>query len=232
MHLFYCPNFKNVSVLNEQESIHAIKVLRLKKGDIINVVDGLGGFFEAIIVEPHSKKCGLSMISERPFFNEKKYKIHIGIAPAKSNDRNEWFLEKCIEFGVDEVSFINCNRSERKSINMDRMTKLSISAIKQSLNIVAPKLNPVSSLKNFVSTIEADCRFIGHLVEGDKSSLFRCAPPEKSYVVLIGPEGDFDEKEIKFAIENNFVPISLGKNRLRTETAGIAACHILNLINE
>ena len=233
MQLFYSPDIKNSLQLDEQESLHAVKVLRLKKGDKIFLTDGIGGFFEMEIVNPHPKRCELKILSEKPFsIKDQKHYIHIAMAPAKNNERNEWFLEKAIEFGVDEISFLICNHSERKVINMERMEKLAVVAMKQSLKAKLPKLNPVLPFKEFMSKAGSVTKFIAHLEEGEKKSLFNAAIPNTSCLVAIGPEGDFSPEEINLAFKNDFQPVSLGKSRLRTETAALAACHILNLINE
>lgn len=232
MHLFYSPDIKKTLQLDEQESIHAVKVLRLKKGDVLHLTDGIGGFFETEIINPHPKKCELKILSEKPFLVNKKHKIHIAIAPAKSNERNEWFVEKAIEFGIDEITFINCKHSERKTVNTERMNKVAIAAMKQSLKAYLPIIHQVQTFENLVSHANADSLYIAHLEEGKKKGLMNLAHPEQSYIVAIGPEGDFTTNEINLALRNKFQPITLGNARLRTETAGLAACHILNLINE
>jgi 16S rRNA (uracil1498-N3)-methyltransferase len=232
MYLFYCPDINNTLFLDDQESFHAVKVLRLLKGDLIHIIDGTGGLYKAVISNAHPKKCEFSILDVNGQFQKRNYHIHIAIAPAKNNDRNEWFVEKATEIGIDEISFCFCERSERKIINLERMQKIAISAMKQSGNTYLPKLSTGHLFGNFIKGKNTSEKYIAHLEEGNRNKLQSVAGNMKQYLVLIGPEGDFTTAEIALASQNDFLPITLGTSRLRTETAGIAACHILNLIND
>ncbi|MBO9699126.1 MAG: 16S rRNA (uracil(1498)-N(3))-methyltransferase [Sporocytophaga sp.] len=232
MHLFYLPGFipGEINELPEDESKHALKVLRLSSGDKIEVTDGKGTLYLAEVKDSGNKACRFKILSQTTS-KPKDFYIHIAIAPTKNADRIEWFVEKCIEIGIDEISFIQCSRSERKNINLDRIEKIAVSAMKQSQTTSFPILNPLTSIKSFVENCKENDKFIGYLSEEHKELLQKAAPANSRYCILIGPEGDFTKDEVSLAFKNNFKPASLGNSRLRTETAGIAACHILNIIN-
>lgn len=232
--LFYSPHIENKQVtLSEEESRHCIKVLRLKQGNEVHFTDGKGNLFLAKVADSHPKKCTLSIqknIQQSPL---PSYYIHIAIAPTKNADRMEWFVEKSVEFGVQEISFVQCDRSERKQIKLPRLQKIALSAMKQSLKFFLPQVNEMQPYKEFMSQLPADYqRFIAHLGEGERVFLKNEAQKQKKYCILIGPEGDFTPNEVTLALDKEFKAVSLGASRLRTETAGIAACHLLNLINE
>ena len=230
MQLFYCPEvFEGSSHLSSEESKHCIKVLRKQEGDTIHLIDGHGSFYEVKITLASQKKTGFDILSK---WNEttRSYKLHIAIAPTKNNDRFEWFLEKATEIGIDEITPIICERSERKVIKHERMEKIILSATKQSLKATLPKLNQAVSFDDFVKkNLNSDC-FIAHCEEQKKIRLQTIASVNST--ILIGPEGDFSTKEIELALDHNFKPLSLGNSRLRTETAGIVACHTLALHHE
>lgn len=232
MHLFYLPGFipGEINELPEDESKHALKVLRLSSGDKIEVTDGKGTLYLAEVKDSGNKSCRFKILSQTTS-KPKDFYIHVAIAPTKNADRIEWFVEKCIEIGIDEISFIQCSRSERKNINLDRIEKIAVSAMKQSQTTLFPILNPLVSIKSFVENCKEDYKFIGYLSEEHKELLQKTAPAHSRYCILIGPEGDFTKDEVSLAFKNNFKPASLGISRLRTETAGIAACHIFNIIN-
>lgn len=230
MQLFYCPEvFEGSPYLSSEESKHCVKVLRKQEGDTIHLIDGRGNFYEVKITLASQKKVGFEILSvwkEAP----RSYSLHIAIAPTKSNDRFEWFLEKATEIGVDEITPLICEHSERKIIKNERMEKIILSATKQSLKASLPKLNPAISFNEFVQKeFNSDC-FIAHCEEQKKISLQSVVSANST--ILIGPEGDFSSKEIDFALDYNFKPVSLGNSRLRTETAGIVACHTLALHHE
>ena len=235
MLLFYTPNINltaSTFVLDEAESKHAIKVLRLNTGDKINLVNGKGTFFEAEITQAHAKKCELKILSSTTETNTKP-DIHIAIAPTKNNDRLEWFVEKATEIGIGEITPLICQRSERKTLKIDRLEKTAVAAMKQSLKATLPKINEPISFKDFIkNTPPQNNQFIAHCLDNTEKHLIEICLKNESALVLIGPEGDFTKEEIDLAIKNRFKPISLGKSRLRTETAGIVACHTINLINE
>ena len=219
-------------ILPKDEALHAIKVLRKKTGDIITVVDGKGGLYKTCIESENIQNCRLNIISIEKKFGYQNYYIHIGIAPPKSHERVEWFVEKAVEIGVHEISFILTNYSERKNIKLDRINKRAVSSMKQSLKAFLPKINNMISLKQCLKTCSNDEKYIGYLIEEKNTHLIQSATPKSDYCMLIGPEGDFSASEINESQEYGFKPVSLGDNRLRTETAGLAACHILNLLNE
>ncbi|HEX8545761.1 MAG TPA: 16S rRNA (uracil(1498)-N(3))-methyltransferase [Cytophagaceae bacterium] len=230
MHLFYQPNIESEGILDENESSHAIKVLRLKVGDFISILDGKGKILKSVITKADFRKCEVS-IKEETFTPPSLFWNCIAIAPTKNADRTEWFVEKAVEIGVDEICFIKCDRSERKNVNLDRIRKVAISAMKQSLKSYMPKISELSSFPSFLKECNSDLKFVAHLGDGERKYLQNCVNVNSSTTVLIGPEGDFTDAEIAKAFETGFVPVSLGQSRLRTETAGIVACHILNLVN-
>jgi len=214
-----------------EDSRHAIKVLRLKKGDKIEIVDGKGKYFVAEITDPDPKKCNVKIIDEG-ILPPKSFYIHVAIAPTKNIDRIEWFVEKSVEFGIDEITFLKCDSSERKHLRIDRIEKKAISTMKQSRVGYLPKINNVINFNHFVRSGELpDDKFIAY-VSNSNTPLINYAMPARSYCILIGPEGDFSNHEIDEANKSGFISVSLGKTRMRTETAGIAACHILNLIQQ
>ena len=219
-------------ILSEDEARHALTVLRKKTGDMITVVNGKGSLYETCIESENIQNCRLNIISIEKKFGYQNYYIHIGIAPPKNHDRVLWFVEKAVEIGVHEISFILTDHSERKDIKLNRINKRAVSSMKQSLKAFLPKINDVISLKQCLKTCSNDEKYIGYLIEEKNSHLIQSATPKSDYCMLIGPEGDFSSSEINESQEYGFKPVSLGDNRLRTETAGLAACHILNLLNE
>ena len=217
--------------MDEEESRHAIKVLRYVKGDELTIVDGKGNFYTATISNANAKKCEFEIINSTTSAT-KSYFIHIAIAPTKNIERIEWFVEKAVEIGIDEISLIICENSERKIVKTDRIQRKAISAMKQSLKAWLPTINEPISFSEFVKKNKSENRFIAFVDFSNPIKLQSIAPGNSSYTVLIGPEGDFSLKEVDNAMDFGFKKVSLGKNRLRTETAGITSCHLLNLINE
>jgi 16S rRNA (uracil1498-N3)-methyltransferase len=233
MQLFYVPDISGAEVVfNETESKHAIRVLRLKEGDQVQLIDGKGGFHEAVISNPHPKKCRLIITKSTLDFEKRNFNLHIAIAPTKNIDRFEWFLEKCTEIGIDEVTPILSEHSERKVIKPERLQKILIAAMKQSLKAYLPKLNPITKLEDVLSNSEYQEKYIAHCNEGNKEHLKRFVKKGNNCLILIGPEGDFSLQEVELAKQKGFIEVSLGKARLRTETAGVVACHIVNLFND
>lgn len=229
--LFYQPAIESgVHYLDPEESRHAAKVLRKKTGDTIHVTDGKGNLYTCSITEPRPDKCAFTIqsIEQEP---ERSFRIHIAIAPTKNPDRIEWFVEKAIEVGIDEISFIECDNSERTSIKLERIEKLAVSAMKQSLKFRVAKINSIKQLDDFIKTVAAAEKYIAYVDQRNPDQLARVANPSGDYLVLIGPEGDFSPAELGLAIETGFKKVALGPSRLRTETAGLVACHTLNLIN-
>jgi 16S rRNA (uracil1498-N3)-methyltransferase len=231
--LFYQPQVSSGShFLDEEESRHAIKVLRLKEQHPIKIIDGKGTFYESIITNPNPKKCEFNILSSYSETHVRKHYIHLAIAPTKNPDRMEWFIEKSVEIGVDEISFLICEHSERKFFNLGRIEKKAISAMKQSLKATLPIINAPIPISAFITKeVVQKNKFIAYVDKEIPKHLQEEAQPNASYCVLIGPEGDFSPNEIALAKENGFMPVHLGKSRLRTETAGISACLVLNLIN-
>jgi 16S rRNA (uracil1498-N3)-methyltransferase len=234
MQLFYNPNINETQtsfVFDKEESKHIVKVLRKKEGDILHVTNGLGFLFATEITIASDSKCTVKITSyehqEQP-----KSRLHLAVAPTKMNERYEWFLEKATEIGIQEITPIICDHSERKVIKTDRFQKILESAMKQSLHFYLPKLNEPIAFKDFIKTGKSGQLFIAHCEETDKKSLKNELKTNQDVTILIGPEGDFSVKEIQLAIANDFIPVSLGTTRLRTETAAIVACHSVVFKNE
>lgn len=231
MNLFYQPEVPaGVHSLDEDESRHAIKVLRLTEGSLIDVTDGKGTLYQCRISKADARKCGFDIISKTTQ-KPKPHFIHVAIAPTKNADRIEWFVEKAVEIGIDQISFVLCQKSERKNLNIDRIEKLAISAMKQSQQSALPLLTPLRPF-NAVVADPADQKFIAYVDQENPDHLKDLVTRQNRYLILIGPEGDFSKEELALAQQQQFSKVSLGPNRLRTETAGLAACHILNLINQ
>ena len=231
MNLFFEPGInQGVRFLDEAESFHAVKVLRRKRGDHIRITDGKGSFYDAVITNADTRRCTFDIVEqhEEP---APGYAIHIAISPTKNADRIEWFVEKAVEIGVTEISLIDCDHTERRHQKTDRLEKVTLSAMKQSLKARLPVVNPLRPLRDFMSTVTADQKFIAYVDNDNQELLKNVITPRSAYVVLIGPEGDFSKEELTLAEQNGFQKVSLGPSRLRTETAGIVACHILNLAN-
>ena len=233
MHLFFTPDLNgNQYTLNETESKHCVRVLRLNEGDKIQLVDGKGSFFEAVIRHAHPKACQVEIIDAKHEVGRRDFRLHIAIGPTKSIDRFEWFLEKSTEIGIDEITPLLCRYSERKSIKPARLESIITSAMKQSLKAYRPVLNEMTSFQDFISQEFDGEKYIAHCEPTERKLFSHILPKGKNVLILIGPEGDFSPDEIQFAFDNGFQPVSLGESRLRTETAGVVACHTVNLINE
>jgi 16S rRNA (uracil1498-N3)-methyltransferase len=231
MWLFYSPNISENMELPQEEAGHCIRVLRLKEGDEIRITDGKGCFYDAVISAVNGKRCMVSIIGTERQSSLWKGSLHIAIAPTKLLERNEWFLEKAVEIGIDEVSFICTDHSERDVLKMERMERVAVSAMKQSQKAVLPILNPMNKFRDFINKPFSGDKFIAHCENGEKSHLFESMTAGRDTLVLIGPEGDFSPNEIELALKAGFQPISLGPSRLRTETAALVAVHIMNLVN-
>ncbi len=231
MNLFYQPLIPQGALhLDQDESRHAVKVLRKRNGDVINLTDGKGLFYEGIITDADPHECSFEIRSSTPT-QKKNFRIHIAISPTKNADRIEWFVEKSVEIGIDEITFLQCDHTERQYLKVDRLQKTAISAMKQSLKAWLPAIHPTEAFKDFVSSRTDEEKYIAHVDEQNQNYLQKVVTPGLSYLVLIGPEGDFSVDELALAFNLGYKKVSLGAARLRTETAGIAACHILNLAN-
>jgi 16S rRNA (uracil1498-N3)-methyltransferase len=234
MQLFYTPDIDAASTtyqLNEEESKHCARVLRLQTGDKIQLIDGKGNFYTAAITDPHPKRTSIQIISIQKDFHKRNHYLHIAIAPTKNIERLEWFLEKATEIGIDEISLIVCQRSERKEVKIDRLDKIITSAIKQSIKAWHPVLNEPINLNKLATMPFEGQKFIAHCEEGDRFTLKHELKPFGRYLILIGPEGDFTPKEIDDALNSGFKAITLGESRLRTETAALEACFEVNFLN-
>ena len=234
MQLFYNPTITEsteVFSFDKEESKHIIKVLRKKDTDLLYVTNGLGLLFKTEITLASDSKCTVRIISFEKAAPS-KFKLHLAVAPTKMNDRYEWFLEKATEIGVHEITPIICDHSERKVINNERFDKILLTAMKQSNELYLPKLNPATTFKEFIKQKNEGVKLIAHCEEMDKITLKSILKPNEDITILIGPEGDFSEKEIALALESNFTAVSLGNTRLRTETAAIVACHSVVFVNE
>ena len=232
MHVFYTPDIATSCEMPEEEAGHCLRVLRLTVGDEVMLTDGKGSFYKAVISAATNKRCQLKVIEELP--QEKGWTgwLHLAMAPTKNMDRTEWFAEKATEIGFDELTFLNSRYSERKVIKTERIEKILISAVKQSLKASKPVLNEMMDFNKFISQEFQGQKFICHCNEGEKKLLKDVVVPGEDAVILIGPEGDFSPEEVAKAMACGFIPVSLGKSRLRTETAALVAVHTLNLFNQ
>ena len=233
MNSFYFPNiYGKIIQLSAEESNHCVKVLRLKKGDQVQLMNGKGSIFIAEISAPDSKSCILEIKEEMTIPAIRNYHLTIAIAPTKNIDRFEWFIEKSTEIGIDRIMPLICQHSERKDVKIERLEKILVAAMKQSGQAFLPELTQPVSFKNLINSSFDGVKLIAHCEAGSKTKLRDSLPTGGNTLILIGPEGDFDPTEIKLAMENGFGPVSLGASRLRTETAGVVACHSVNLIND
>jgi len=236
MHIFYAPqipNGKEQSTFNlsEEESRHCIKVLRLKKDDYLNVTNGKGELYSAILIDDNVNECSIQIEKKIKSKVNKKCYIHIAIAPPKKLDRFEWFCEKVTEVGIDEITPIITYRSERLKIKNDRINKILISSLKQSQQLQLPILNSVTSFEDCLKKAYSDQKFIGYYHD-ENNELIKISQKGKKILVLIGPEGDFTNDEVNRAKKSGFIPINLGQNRLRVETAGLTACQTIIFKNQ
>lgn len=234
---FYVPDAANQVELPAEEATHALRVLRLKGGDEIFLMDGEGSFFRAEVTAASSKRCLYEIKEEMPQQRAWKGHIHLAIAPTKMMERIEWMAEKATEIGFDELSFLNCQFSERKVVKTPRIDKIVISAVKQSHKAWKPVVNELVSFKEFIQTPRPGRKFICHCYEEvakkdfftEISSIQNADAPDADITVLVGPEGDFSIDEVRLALENGYESVSLGTSRLRTETAGLVAVHMAHI---
>ena len=241
MQLFYTPDIGEADVysLNEEESRHCVKVLRLQEGAAVQLVDGKGGLYTAEISKADPRHCLLTITGVQREFGKRPYRLHVAIAPTKNMDRLEWFVEKATEAGIDEITPLICKRSERRMLRTDRLFKRITAAMKQSIHAYHPVLNEPLNFSDFIKRLRVGrddqaregLNFIAHCDPGPKYSLKEAAGPGKDAVVLIGPEGDFTPDEIAEAERSGFIPLGLGESRLRTETAGLAVCFEMSFLN-
>lgn len=250
MSLFYCPTISTGTVLSEEESQHAVKVLRMQVGEEMVVVDGDGGYYRARITNPHPKRCEFEITDTILNYGKRNYRLHIAIAPTKNIERLEWFVEKATEIGIDEITPVVCRFSERKVVKEERLEKIIVSAAKQSVKAYFPRLNPLCTFDELMKKHQAEQKFIAHCYtsppaplpeergeipntfSAEKFLLQSKISPSADVLILIGPEGDFSPDEVEKAISLGFIPVSLGESRLRTETAGVVACHTVAIVNQ
>lgn len=234
MHLFYTPDIvpnKAEYTLSEEESKHCTRVLRLKEGDEVSLIDGKGHLYKGLLQEAHPKRARIKILSILPEFGKRNHYLHIAIAPTKNIDRLEWFLEKATEIGIDEISLLICEHSERREVKTERLQKVITAAVKQSLTAYHPKLNEAIKLNEFLKRTDLGQSFIAHCLDQEKEYLTDLVVPNDKVCILIGPEGDFSLNEVELSLAQGFRPISLGNTRLRTETAALYACFEINVLN-
>ena len=217
--------------LNKVDSNHLVRVLRIKIGETIFVTDGKGMLFECVVTDTNPKSCQIDIVNKTPGADKPNFNLQIAIAPTKNISRFEWFLEKSTEIGVDSISPVLCDHSERKTIKLDRLNRVITAAMKQSLKSFHPKLDDLININDFIEKPFQCQKFIAYVDNNIENELFNICKPNTDTLVLIGPEGDFSKEEIANAIDNGFIPVKLGLSRLRTETAGIVACHTVNMVN-
>ncbi len=233
MNLFYEPdiNDRQIITLNKDDSGHLARVLRAQAGDTVHLTDGKGFFYTCVVTEPNPKKCKVEILKKEAGKDIRPFKIHIAIAPTKNISRFEWFLEKSTEIGIDEITPLLCEHSERKIIKTDRLNRVLVAAMKQSLKSHLPVLHKLTPFDELIRTPFSGQKFIAYVDEGVEDELVHVCRKATDTLILIGPEGDFSKREIDEAIKNGFIPVRLGPSRLRTETAGVTACHTVNLVN-
>jgi 16S rRNA (uracil1498-N3)-methyltransferase len=229
VNIFIATINNRTAELTPDESWHCAKVLRCKTGEAIHLIDGNGNFYEGKLISVNEKKCEAEIISGPKQQSKRNYYLHLAIAPTKNIDRTEWMIEKSVEIGIDEITFLRCKNSERTVIKEERLQKIVESAVKQSLQARIPKVNALTDFSEILKT-DSDLKFIAHCESSQKRTLKDFSLSEKRSLVLIGPEGDFSPEEINAARSNSFVEISLGENRLRTETAGLFVCNTFALL--
>jgi len=217
--------------LPEDESAHCCRVLRLRPGNLITLIDGQGMMYNAELTLCGKSGCAASITEIVDSAYRRPYRCHVAIAPTKNIDRYEWFVEKAVEFGVDEITPLLCDHSERKVLKTDRLQKIAISAVKQSGNLIVPVINEITPFRDFVQAPSSDKRLIAHCEPQEKVFLGDNVAPGEHVTALIGPEGDFSDQEIELALRCGYLPTSLGNTRLRTETAGVAVCAFLAMKN-
>ena len=214
--------------LSEEESKHAVRVLRLSAGDAVELIDGRGGRYAAAVAEANPRRCQLR-IAQHAHVPPRPYFTHVAVAPTKNLDRLEWFVEKAVEIGVERLSFLRCARSERRELKLERLEKIVVSALKQSGQAWLPRLDEMTDFTNFVARLAPETAFIAHLETGERTALAQVAGAGPGCCVLIGPEGDFTPAEIALALGRGIRPVTLGSSRLRTETAALAAVFTVHL---
>lgn len=232
MNLFYLPDAALGEVrLAAEESAHCVRVLRMKAGDRLLFTDGMGWFYEGLLTYADARACAVELNLRRKGDDADGFGLHIALGPTKQSDRTEWFVEKATEMGIDQISFFVSEHSERRHVQLERLNRLALSAMKQSLKSRLPILNPMVKFAELIRQPFDGQKFIAWIDDSNRESLYSMIRPGEKVLVLIGPEGDFSPKEIEQAKSCGFTPVSLGPSRLRTETAALAACmgfHVKN----
>ena len=222
--------------LPPDEAMHALRVLRLKGGDEMFLMDGVGNYYRAQVTIAATQHCHYEILEQMPQEPQWEGRLHLAIAPTKMMDRIEWLVEKATEIGIDEISFLNCKFSERKLVKLPRLEKIVVSAVKQSHKAWKPQLNEIVSMKEFVRQHQEGRRYIAHCYDQiPRTYLFdelRKPSDTSDAMVLIGPEGDFSFDEVMEAVESGFISVHLGASRLRTETAGLSAVMMMQLAKQ
>ena len=233
---FYVPDAAHVTALPDEEAVHAVRVLRMTAGDEMMLMDGEGVFYRAQVTIASQKHCLYEIVEALPQERQWQGCVHLAIAPTKLMDRIEWMTEKAVEVGIDELSFLDCQFSERRSLKLSRIEKIMVSAVKQSRKAYMPQLNELESFKTFIKRHSTGRRYIAHCYdEVDRVNLFdelRKGSADDDALVMIGPEGDFSIDEVRMAVEAGFISVDLGKSRLRTETAGLSAVMMMQLAKQ
>lgn len=234
MHIFYCTNRQDTRfILDENESKHLTRVLRLKKGVKVLVINGSGMLYTCELVNADPRKSEVEIIKEDSTFDQREYKLQIAIAPTKNNDRFEWFIEKSVELGIDIITPIVCKRSERKTYKTERGKRISVAAMKQSIKTRNTIIEEVQGIDEILKLDFKGKKFIAHCNDFTKKETFSINYSKgEDVLILIGPEGDFTDSEVEKALNQGFKELNLGSSRLRTETAGIAACSLVYFINQ
>lgn len=230
MAIFYTPEISSNPCLSEEESVHCVRVLRLGEGAEIDLIDGRGNFYKAKITQAHPKHCMVEVL-ETIKDKTPAFMAHIAVAPTKNFDRIEWFVEKATEVGIGGFHFIGSQHSERKNLKLERIDKIVVSALKQSMKALKPEIGDLTDFKKFVTKPFEGQKYICHCNPGEKPLLHHVCKPGTPVLVLIGPEGDFSPEEVELALKNGFKAVSLGDTRLRTETAAFVAAHVVCLKN-
>jgi 16S rRNA (uracil1498-N3)-methyltransferase len=234
MHQFYFPDLSSSQLqLSEEESKHAVRVLRLQPGDEVELSDGRGTKARAVVAENHPKRCTLDVISREMLPTGRNFTLHLAVAPTKNSDRTEWLVEKITELGIDAITLLDCEHSERSTFRLDRLEKLAVSAMKQSQQAWMPVITGPVTFSQFLQEVPAGVQcFIAHCVsEAERIPLSKATKPGGDVVIFIGPEGDFSAAEIEAALQHGAKPVSLGNTRLRTETAAFSACAAVHFVN-
>lgn len=229
--LFYSPDIRQDSLLPEKESQHCVKVLRMREGDKLTVTDGKGSFYACTLLHAHPKQCVVSIQNSIEKPKGWNYRLRIAFAPTKQMDRNEWFVEKVVEIGIDTITPILCHHSERKEIKSMRLEKIAVSAMKQSQKALLPEIDEMTGFDTIIAQPFNGKKYIAHCYDLPKEPLTQCYKKGEDALILIGPEGDFSPEEVDSAIAAGFVPVTLSESRLRTETACLVAAHTTHVIN-